>query len=47
MFIKILEGIHPDDAALVIKMKDKELEGVYKGITKKLVQEAFPGLIRV
>ena len=47
MFIKVLEGIHPDDAALVIKMKDKELEGVYKGITKKLIQEAFPGLIRV
>lgn len=47
MFIKVLEGIHPDDAKLIIKMKDKELDGVYKGITKKLVMEAFPGLIRV
>lgn len=47
MFVKILEVIHPDDAVVVIKMKDKELEGVYKGITKKLVMEAFPGLIRV
>jgi hypothetical protein len=46
MFIKILEVVHPDDAVLAIKMKDKELEGVYKGITKKLVMEAFPGLIR-
>jgi hypothetical protein len=47
MFVKILEVIHPDDAVVIIKMKDKELEGVYKGITKKLVTEAFPGLIRV
>lgn len=47
MFVKILEVVHPDDAVLMIKMKDKELEGFYKGITKKLVMEAFPGLIRV
>jgi len=47
MFVKILEVIHPDDAVVIIKMKDKELEGFYKGITKKLVTEAFPGLIRV
>jgi len=45
MFINLLEAIHPEDAAIVIKMKDKELEGSYKGITKKLVAEAFPGLI--
>ena len=45
MLIKILDSIHPDDAELIIKMKDKALTGVYKGVTKALVMEAFPGLI--
>lgn len=45
MFIQILEGIEAADADVIIKMKDKNLEGSYKGITKKLVTEAFPGLI--
>lgn len=45
MFIDILYRIDSKDAELICKMKDKELEGVYKGLTKKLVQEAFPGLI--
>lgn len=45
MFVKLLEGIHPEDAKLVISMKEKDLAGKYKGITKKLVEEAFPGLI--
>lgn len=43
MFINMLESIHPKDADLCIKMINKESLG--KGITKKLVQEAFPGLI--
>lgn len=45
MFIDILYRIDTKDADLICKMKDKELDGVYKGLTKKLVQEAFPGLI--
>lgn len=45
MFVKLLEGVHPEDAKLVITMKEKDLAGKYKGITKKLVEEAFPGLI--
>lgn len=45
MFIDILYRIESKEADLICKMKDKELEGVYKGLTKKLVQEAFPGLI--
>ena len=45
MFIKVLESIHPAEAKVVVLMKDKNLESVYKTITKKLVQEAFPGLI--
>jgi hypothetical protein len=45
MFIDILYRIDTKDADLICKMKDKALDGVYKGLTKKLVQEAFPGLI--
>jgi hypothetical protein len=45
MFVDILYRIESKEADLICKMKDKELEGVYKGLTKKLVQEAFPGLI--
>ena len=45
MLIRMLESIHPDDAKLVIAVKDKKLAGMYNRITKKLVQEAFPTLI--
>jgi hypothetical protein len=45
MFIKLLEAITPNEAKVVILMKDKTLETEYKTIDKKLVQEAFPGLI--
>jgi|TARA_B110000908_G_C10253297_1_gene453588 hypothetical protein len=43
IFIDLLESIHPKDAVVCTKMINKESLG--KGITKKLVQEAFPGLI--
>lgn len=43
IFIDLLESIHPKDAIVCTKMINKESLG--KGITKKLVQEAFPGLI--
>lgn len=45
MFIKVLEAIAPSEAKVVILMKDKQLETEFKGINKKLVEEAFPGLI--
>jgi hypothetical protein len=45
IFISILESIHPDDANIVVWMKDKDLAGKYKGLTKKLASDAFPGLI--
>ena len=45
MFIDCLEALHPDEAELVVLMKDKKLTGKYKGITKKLVTDAFPNLI--
>jgi hypothetical protein len=43
IFIGILEGIHPEDAELVIGMINKETP---KGLTKPLVEAAFPGLLR-
>jgi|TARA_R110000822_G_scaffold180740_2_gene320434 hypothetical protein len=43
VFINMLESVHPKEAELLLKMINKE--SLRKGITKKLVQEAFPGLI--
>ena len=45
MFLQILETIHPQDAELVIAMKDKKLETLYPGITRDLVKQTCPGLI--
>lgn len=46
MFIRFLETIHPDDAELHILAKDKKFDFKFKGVTKKLVSETFPGLIK-
>ena len=43
LFIDLLETVHPKDAELLCNMIDKKQPA--KGITKKLVQEAYPGLI--
>lgn len=43
IFLDMLETIHPEDAQVLLKMKDKKPPA--KGLTKKLVQEAFPNLI--
>lgn len=40
LFVQLLEALDPDDAELVIAMKDKK--SPYKDITKKLVQDTFP-----
>ena len=45
-FIKVLEKVTPEEAELLILMKDKKLTGKYKGVTLKLVSEAFPTLIQ-
>lgn len=44
LFIQFLEGLFPDDAKLICSVKDKKLP--YKGITAKIVNQAFPGLIK-
>jgi len=41
MFIQLLEGLHKDDAALMIAVKDKALNKKYKGLTDAVAKEAF------
>jgi len=42
IFISILEGIHPEDAKILIKVLKKEQIG--KGFTKTVIAKAFPDL---
>lgn len=44
LFIRLLESIHPEDAEIVLSMVAKKSPVKY--LTKKLVQEAFPNLIK-
>jgi hypothetical protein len=44
LFIKVLETIHPADAEIVLKMIAKTAPVKY--LTKNLVKEAFPNLIK-
>lgn len=43
IFLNILESIHPAEADVLVAAKDRKLK--VKGLTKALVDEAFPGLI--
>ena len=43
-YVQLLESIHPEDAEYVLKMIAKKPPCRY--ITKKLVQEAYPNLLR-
>lgn len=42
LFIDMLSILHPDDAELIIAIKDKQFP--YKTITKELVEKAYPGI---
>lgn len=42
IFIDMLESLGPEEAKLVLMIKDKKL--IYKGFTKKMVVEALPEL---
>jgi|APCry1669189034_1035192.scaffolds.fasta_scaffold75819_3 hypothetical protein len=42
LFIEILESVHRNDAKILLAIKNKTLP--YSNITKKVVNEAFPGL---
>ena len=41
MFLQILEGLHVDEANVLLNMKDKVLNKKYKGLTEAVVKEAF------
>ena len=41
MFIQMLEGLHSDEAELVILAKNKDLNKTYKGLTASAVCEAY------
>ena len=41
MFIQILEGLHADEAKLLVSVVNKELNKSYKGLTDAAVKEAF------
>ena len=45
MFVQLLESIHSTEAELLIRAKDRILHKKLMGITRKLCQDAFPGLI--
>jgi hypothetical protein len=44
LFIQILESVHPDEINVVLGMKNRKLP--YRGLTRKLVAEAFPNLAK-
>ncbi len=41
MFIQILEALHEEEAKLLLNVKDKRLNKVYKGLTEAVVRDAF------
>ena len=41
MFIRLLEGLHKDEAELLCAVKEKSLHQVYKGLSTQVVTEAF------
>lgn len=44
MFIQILEGLHADDADLLLLIKDKDLQSKYR-ITRSVVEQAYPEIV--
>ena len=41
LFIQILEGLHADEAKILIDIKNNTLNKTYKGLTADMVKEAF------
>ena len=44
IFIEVLESVSPEEAKLVLMMKEKKL--TYKGINRKLIEEALPEILQ-
>ena len=43
LFIEMLESIHPDEAELLLQVKDKKIK--CRGLTYNLIKETFPELL--
>ena len=41
MFVQMLEGLHPDEAEVLVAAKDKILHQKFKGLSANVVREAF------
>ena len=41
MFIQMLEGLHEKDAEVLMAIKNKNLNNIYKGLTSQMVKETF------
>ena len=41
LFIQMLEGLHQSEAEVLINVKDKQINKVYKGLTAEMVKETF------
>jgi hypothetical protein len=46
LFVQLLESIHPEDADIIIAMKDKKLTKLCPVLSLALVRKAFPDLIK-
>jgi len=40
LFISLLEGVHPEEAKMLIAVKDQELHKLYPKINRKLLEKA-------
>lgn len=40
MFVQLCEGVHPDEAKILIAVKDQKLTSLYPNITRKVVADA-------
>lgn len=41
IFVRMLEEMDPDDALLLLEMKNRKI----KGVSKKVIKQAFPGFL--
>jgi hypothetical protein len=46
LWIDLLEHLHPQDAKVVSHVKDKDIPKLYPHVTRKLVVEAWPELLK-
>ena len=45
LFVDLLESLNQEEAKVLLLAKERNLYDEYKGLTLKVVQDAFPGLI--